>query len=56
MVILPQNLSSDNGQVPGWSCILGVATAPDSAGIVSEGGEVIELHIEGSQTIPKPGI
>ena len=26
MVILPQNLSTINGQVPGWSCILSVGT------------------------------
>ena len=26
---------------------------PDPAGLFSEGGEVIELHIEGSLTIPK---
>ena len=25
MVILPQNLSTGNGQVPGWSCTLSVA-------------------------------
>ena len=25
MVILPQNLSTGNGHVPGWSCILSVA-------------------------------
>ena len=47
MVILPQNLSNGNGQVPGCSCILSV---------VSEGGEVIKLRIEGSLTIPEPGI
>ena len=29
---------------------------PDSAALFSEGGEAIKLHIEGSLTIPKPGI
>ena len=29
---------------------------PDPAGLFSEGGEVITLHIEGSLTIPVTGI
>ena len=31
-------------------------TPPDPAGLFSEGGEVIKLHIEGSLTIPITGI
>ena len=26
IVVLPQNPSTGNGQIPGWSCILGVVT------------------------------
>ena len=32
------------------------ALAPEPAGLFSEGGEVIKLHIEGSITIPTTGI
>ena len=32
------------------------ATPPDPAGLFSEGGEVIQLHIDGSLTIPTTGI
>ena len=34
----------------------GYAPAPDPAAIFSEGGEVINLHIEGSLTILAPGL
>ena len=30
--------------------------APDSAGLFSEGGEVIKLHTEGSLMIPRTGV
>ena len=33
-----------------------LAPLPDPAGLFSEGGEVIQLHVEGSLTILKPGI
>ena len=33
-----------------------VSVPPDPAALFSEGGEVINLHIEGSLTIPKSGI
>ena len=33
MAILPQNISTGNGQVPGWSCILSVATPGVEAGV-----------------------
>ena len=38
MVIVPQNLSTENGQIPGWSCILSVAshvTAPVSKWVLT---------------------
>ena len=31
MVIVPQNLSTENGQIPGWSGIISVAEPPNSA-------------------------
>ena len=36
MVILPQNLSTGDGQVPGWSCILSMARGPYSNTIADQ--------------------
>ena len=44
---------SKNGGSSGRLCR---AAPPDPAGLFSEGGEVIHLHIEGSLTIPKPRV
>ena len=33
-----------------------VPAPPDPAGLFSQGGGVIKLRIEGSLTIPKPGV
>ena len=41
MVILPQNLSTGNGKVPGCSCILSVA----SAGVEAGRELALQLHV-----------
>ena len=45
MVILPQNLSTGNGQIPGWNCILSVVTRIDPlfAGTLPAQGRVCVL-------------
>ena len=37
-------------------CFLIAVRPSDPAGLFSEGGDVIKLHIKGSLTIPKPDI
>ena len=42
--------------VPGCAYPRNTVLPPDPAGLFSEGGEVIKLHMEGSLTISRPGI
>ena len=48
MFILPQNLSTGNGQVPGWSCILSVGTRLGGVARCQSGGRGSPGHCTGA--------